>query len=238
VLRALGRVIRDPSVLLSPPKDADGDNQHVIARLESFSDIVIGFSLAQTAINLVVTSSVEYFFSHPIGIVAYLITFFLVARMWWTHSQIMHRFFEPNPLMIGLNFVALAALGLMVFGLQLWLHRGGDIAGQILAVKFYFLCFSLTIGTLAGMRTLGLHLRWSHLDPKQRRSAMGRSAATFVMCFALVVGVFSPTTYSFFGASSAPVPANLLYALLGGSIGGRLTNELLLRSNWGAATHA
>jgi uncharacterized membrane protein len=231
VLRALGRVIVNPSLILSPSKDVFGDNQHVVARLESFSDIVIGFSLAQTAINLVVTSSVEYFFTHPIGIIAYLITFFLVARMWWTHSQIMHRFFEPNPLMIGLNFVALAALGLMVFGLQLWLHRGDDIAGQILAVKFYFLCFAFTIGTLAVMRSLGVHYRRSHLDPAQRRLATRRSVTTFVMCFAILIGVFSPPVYSFFGASSAPIPANLLYAMLFGSIAARISGTMISRES-------
>ena len=219
-------------------KDPHVDNQHVVARLESFSDIVIGFSLAQTAFNLVVTGTVESFFAHPIGILAYLVTFFFVARMWWTHSQIMHRFFEPNRLMITLNFVALAALGLMVFGLQLWLHRGNDLDGQLIALRFYFLMFSLTLGTMATMRAIGVRYRWSHLSPAERRAGAGQSIATIATCVAIMVGIFTPTIDSFFGFSSAPMPANVLYAILFGAIVGRFVRLMLQRSHWGESLEA
>jgi len=219
-------------------KDAHSDNQHLVARLEAFSDIVIGFSLAQTTINLVVTTSVEYFFAHPIGILAYLITFFFVARTWWMHSDVMRHYFEPNRLMIVMNFVALAALGLMVFSMQLWMHRSGDEAGQLLAVKFWFICFAMTFGVVAVMRALGVHYRWSHLSPVQRRSAMGLSLGTILVSCAILVGIAIPSGHDAFGFRVAPIPANMLYALVFGALGSRLIRFAISRSHWGESESA
>lgn len=215
-------------------KEARTDDQHVVARLESFSDIVIGFSLAQSAINLVVTGSVESFFRHPWGIFAYLITFFLVARMWWTHSKIMHTYFEPRPVMIVLNFIALAALGLMVFSLQLWMHRGDDLAGQLLALKFYFICFSATMGTTAVIRVLGVRFRWAHLSPEQRRTGLRISTSTLIVSAFIVAGVLLPSADErIFGFDITPFPANLLYALVIGAITARGLRAVTANSRWG-----
>lgn len=222
--------------------DSSNDNPHIVARLEAFSDIVIGFSLAQAAINLVVTGSVESFFAHPLGIAAYLATFALVARMWWVHSKIMHRFFEPNRIMIALNFAALASLGLMIFALQLWMHRGNDVDGQMLALRFYFLCFGATVGLMAVMRALGVRYRWEHLQVAERRHAMRLSMLALISCVAMVAGALLPSGHDFFGLSVRPMPANLLYALVLSAVISRFARSAFEQSRWGeteaAASHA
>ncbi len=199
---------------------------------------MIGFSLAQTTINLVVTTNIEYFFAHPIGIMAYLITFFFVARTWWMHSDVMRPYFEPNRLMIVMNFVALAALGLMVFSMQLWMRRSGDAAGQLLAIKFWFICFAATYGVVAAMRALGVHYRWRHLSPAQRRSAMGQSLGTILVSCAIVLGIVTPSFHYTFGFLTGPIPTNVFYALVVGAVGARLIRLAIGRSRWGEAESA
>jgi len=110
---------------------------------------------------------------------------------------------------------------------------GGALPGQLLALKFYFVCFSITIGTMAVMRALGVRYRWPHLDAEQRRSGMRQSIAALVVAIAMVAGVLLPSGTSFFGFQSAPMPANLLYAILFGGIAARLLRLATAKSRWG-----
>ncbi len=145
--------------------------EQVIHRLEAFSDIVIGFSLAQLGLSLVLPQHAVDFVQRPIGLIAFLVTFFVVVRFWWTHFRLFRHYFEPNRLMITLNFVALAGLSLQVFSLQLYLHFVPLNEGLV-AARIYFAFFSLAYGALGVMFALGLWYRWSRLATPERRAGV------------------------------------------------------------------
>ena len=217
-----------------------GDNHHLVARLEAFSDIVIGFSLAETTVNLVVTKGLANYFAHPLGIIAYLGTFFIVARLWWAHSNIMHRYFELNRVMIAVNFIALAAIGLMVFSLQLLLHQdSNDSAEFMLAVRFYFVTFTAAFGSIAVMRLLGVQYRWAHLRPEERRDGTSRSLTTLAVCVPVIVAALLPSSTVLFGFDVQVVPANMFFAFLAGGILSAIVKRIFKKTTWGLdATNA
>ena len=128
---------------------ARADSDHTLSRIESFSDIVIGFSLAQTALNLFIPPHPADFITRPIGIIGFTFTFAVIATFWWTHSAIFRHFFVINRMMVFFNFVALALIVLQVFALQMWLHFGASTTDDVEAARIYFGIFALTQVTLA-----------------------------------------------------------------------------------------
>jgi uncharacterized membrane protein len=154
-------------------------------RLEMFSDIVIGFSLAEIGINLVVPPHAIEFVTHPAGVFAFIVTFVVVIRFWWVNNQIFEHYFVPNRLMTTLNFIALAALILQVFSLQLYLHFVPLDEG-VVASRIYFTFFALSYGMQGLVLGLGLLHRRRELSRQKLRSGLRE---LFVRT-GLVVGCF------------------------------------------------
>ncbi len=99
--------------------------QRLIHRLEAFSDIIIGFSLAQLALSLAIPKNgAAGLLAKPEPLVAFAITFILVCGMWWAHHRLFTHYFVPNPVMVVLNFVTLAGVSFAVYSVQLMLHQG------------------------------------------------------------------------------------------------------------------
>ena len=146
-------------------------HQRVTHRLEAFSDIVIGFSLALLTLSLTIPAHAVDFVQRPTAIVAFLITFVLIVRFWWLHFVIFEHYFEPNRLTITCNFIALASLMLQIFSLQLFLHFV-PLGEGIVAARIYFALFALSYGSLCVMLALGLRYRWMALTPSRRRFAV------------------------------------------------------------------
>jgi uncharacterized membrane protein len=170
------------------------DRDHIVHRLESFSDIVIAFGLAETAANLIIPDHAVDFVSHPVGIVAFIITFWVVASFWTTHNAIFRNFFAPNKVMIFLNFVALAGVVLLVFSLQLWLHFRNQPNDTIEAARIYFGIYSGTFGTIALLSATGTFYRWAELTPELRRAGVARSIRIGCMALFAAIGVASAHT--------------------------------------------
>jgi uncharacterized membrane protein len=158
--------------------------KRVSHRLEAFSDIVIGFSLAQLTLSLVIPQHALDFFARPLGLIAFLVTFLLVVRFWWLHFVIFEHFFEPSRLTITCNFVALASLILQIFSLQLYV-RFVPLSEGIVASRIYFGFFALSYGMLCVMLAIGLHQRWPTLSSGRRRAGVQagiRIAGTVAGC--------------------------------------------------------
>ena len=145
--------------------------ERVTHRLEAFSDIVIGFSLAQLTLSLVIPAHAIDFVQRPAGIIAFLVTFLLVVRFWWLHFVLFEHYFEPNRLMITCNFLALASLILQTFSLQLYLHFV-PLSEGVVASRLYFGFFVLSYGLLCVMLALGLRYRWASLSIRRRRAGV------------------------------------------------------------------
>jgi uncharacterized membrane protein len=140
-------------------------------RLEAFSDIVIGFSLGQLALNLVIPPHAIDFIQRPLGITAFLVTFLLVARFWWLHFVIFENYFTPTRFMIVCNFIALAAMILQIFSLQLYSHFV-PLSEGVVAARIYFGFFVLSYGMLCLMQAIGLRSRWPALSVHRRRAGI------------------------------------------------------------------
>ncbi len=217
----------------------DERSEHVVRRLESFSDIVIGFALAQTALTLVIPAKPASFFTDPVGIVGYLMTFALVARFWWSHSEIFRVYFTPSPLSILLNFAALASLGLFVFSLQLVLRQGQMPVDQAAMARSYFVLFALTYGLLAVLRIVGLLTRDAYLSAKQRMRGWALSVRSLCIVGGALLGAFaSPFTHAFANVEAlgsthiATVPLGIALGVVVGSIVGRIASAVLEKRSW------
>ena len=102
----------------------DETQQRLIRRLEAFSDIIIGFSLAQLALSLAIpkNGAVDLLRNYS-PLIAFVITFTIVCGMWWAHHKLFVHYFVPNPVMVVLNFVTLAGVSFSVYSVQLMLHE-------------------------------------------------------------------------------------------------------------------
>jgi small-conductance mechanosensitive channel len=166
-------------------------HEQTVRRLEAFSDIVIGFSLAQLGLSLVLPQHAIDFVQRPLGLIAFIVTFIVVARFWWTHFRLFRAFFEPNRVMIVCNFVALAALIVQVFTLQLYLYFVPKNEGLV-AARIYFAYFALAYGALGCMFALGLWYRRSRLADAERRAGFRDAAGILCTVIGCTLGnIFS-----------------------------------------------
>lgn len=218
------------------PPDTPGRRERVTHRLEAFSDIVIGFSLAQLTLSLVIPAHAIDFVQRPAGIIAFLVTFVLVVRFWWLHFVIFEHYFVPNRLAITANFVALASLILQIFSLQLYSHFV-PLGEGIVASRIYFGLFVLSYGMLVVMMGLGVQARWALLSVGRRRAAvqaMIRIGGTITGC--AIGDLFSTGAIANLSVSVgdhreivATIPWAILFAILVGSIIGFVAARLVPR---------
>ncbi len=153
----------------------DETQQRLIHRLEAFSDIIIGFSLAQLALSLAIPKNgADGLLQHPEPLIAFIITFALVCGMWWAHHKLFVHYFVPIPVMVVLNFVTLAGVSFAVYSVQLMLHQGPaaprghrTISGHS-STDFVFYLSSLAVvyGLLGIQYFYGWNVRRKHLPVK------------------------------------------------------------------------
>lgn len=224
------------SAVMKPHDDAE----HIVHRLEAFSDIVIAFSLAQTAINLAVPQHAVDFFRHPIGLFAYVQTFVIVASYWWAQTKVFRFYFQPNRIMVFLNFASLAALALFVFTVQIWLRSGTGTEG-IIAAKYYFGLFAITYALLACMFALGTRYRWSRLNAAERDDGIRRTVRVGFVVLGVVVGLMLPSAFlgnlgfAFGRAEARPhaeavIPTTIVLGYIVGFFLGRIVTRFIPRT--------
>jgi hypothetical protein len=154
-----------------PDQRDPGRTERATHRLEAFSDIVIGLSLAQLGLTLVIPAHAIEFVTRPAGIFAFIVTFVVVGRFWWVNFLVFEHYFRPNRTMVTLNFIALGSLLLQIFSLQLYLHFA-PLQEGVVASRIYFALFSLSYGTQGIMLALGLRYNWGGLSPQLRRAGL------------------------------------------------------------------
>jgi uncharacterized membrane protein len=108
--------------------------EHFVHRLEAFSDIVIGFSLAQLGASLVIPEHAETLIEHPGWFFGFLLAFSVVCSMWFFHHRLFSRYFVASPLTVVLNFVWLAVVVLLVYATEVYVRTPENLV----AVRMYF----------------------------------------------------------------------------------------------------
>jgi len=203
-------------------------HDHFVRRLESFTDIVIGFSLAEVGISLVVPAHPLDIFTHPTSIVALFLTFGVLFRIWWSLTAVFARYFVPNRLMIGLNCVCVALTIFQVFSLQMWLKFNVSTVDDLTAARIYFATAALTLATVACLHGIGVITCWRRVTDVVRvfgvRNAFDAAitVAGVLAGFLITVGDGMPVSISF-GSAVAVVPSNIV---IGGGIGALLAPPL------------
>jgi len=168
------------------------NEEFFVRRLETFGDIVIGFSLAQLGFSLVVPGHAAALADHFSWLIAFSWTFAVVCAMWAQHTWTFRYLFVPTPASLLLNYMKLALIVLLVFAIQVLLRafESGTPRDVVVANVLYWGCFALILGISGAIAAIGLRVRGPGLAPDiagKARSRVGRSAAAAIATAAGVV---------------------------------------------------
>ncbi|HET9030699.1 MAG TPA: TMEM175 family protein, partial [Candidatus Aquilonibacter sp.] len=154
--------------------------QRLVHRIEAFSDLVMGFSLALLSLSLVIPAHAIELLLNPIWLVSYLWTFAWIASTWFGHQRLFSLYFVPTMPAIVINFVLLASLALGVYFVQVFLHAGSD-PDRVIAMLLYFSALSVTLLSLGTLYALGTKSRWNVLDGDERFFGTKRAIRLLIM---------------------------------------------------------
>ncbi|HUN29948.1 MAG TPA: TMEM175 family protein [Alphaproteobacteria bacterium] len=193
-------------------------DERLIRRLESFSDLVIGFSLALLSLTLVVPTHVVELYRNPWWLIAYIWTFALIASIWYTHQRLFSYFFTVRPYTILLNFVLLASLGLIVYFVQVFVHVTGE-PDKVWAFLAYFLMQSIAFIAMGALYAHGVRVRWGRLDGDLRYQGVRNAVRMLATGGAILIGVIAAALMHPQSMDSA---ATLGFVSVAGVLGSRI----------------
>lgn len=179
-----------------------------VPRLEAFSDIVIGFSLAQLGASLAPNkgSSLD-----PTGLLTFFASFTIVCSLWFFHHRLFQNFFVPKTLPIVLNFLWLAVVVLLVFAS---VHSSENGFANRNLTMLYFELYAIAYGILVVQTILGI-LERGDASPVLRQKAkenvlhMGYWTAVFLACIVEI------RIMTWGGAVGAAIGRTFLVAVIG-----------------------
>ncbi len=175
--------------------------EHFVRRLEGFSDVVIGFSLAELTLSLSIPASFSQLLTNSTWIIAYLWMFALVCYMWFEHHRLFARIFAARTASILLNFVWLAVIGLIVYLVQLLIHFEDDELAVRTIFEWYFALYAANLLILSALYALGIREHASLITQDSRKPAAHAiirfSIAGLVVLLIVLVGPFMNMTWFF-----------------------------------------
>lgn len=179
-------------------------DRHLTGRLESFGDIIVGFSISQLALQLEIPKTPHDVFGHPLRYFVYFAAFGIVAVFWFRFHGIMATGFAPEKLDLVLLFGFLACVGLVPFALVTYTRLIGaenvSREGFLLYLSVFFAVAALSWAlTVRGMRRA-----WALLDEKERRMTWRASVAGLVLVPLLALAIVLD---AFYGPRAAVVIA-------------------------------
>jgi uncharacterized membrane protein len=196
--------------------------QHTIHRIEAFSDIVIGFCLAQLGIGLVLPKNATDMFSVWQSTTFFVTAFILVAVLWWLHHRTFTSFFVLVTPMVVMNFAMLCGLVLTLYFLESIVHIAnlGQDPSRFFALFVFAFAF---VYTLVGLMLLaGLLVRCAELPADEIRWGAGQLVS---ICLAVTFGL-AVGTYLILKAHAAPFIA---YTAIAVAVAIMVISRLFLR---------
>ena len=159
------------------------EERHLVGRLESFGDIVMGFSMSQLALQLEIPKRPSDVFAHPLNYFVFFAAFGLLAMFWLRFHRIMAIGFAPRRvdlvLLFGLlSFVALVPFALITYTRLLGPHGASYSRESVSLYLGDFLGISLFSWAL---NIRGLRRAWSVLSDTERSAAWHPALAGFVL---------------------------------------------------------
>lgn len=198
----------------------DESEQAVIHRLEAFSDIVIGFALAQLGLTLTMpVHGARDLFVHVKGateLMGFAVTFALVCAVWWLHHKLFRHLFVPARANVGMNFAALGGVIFLAYSMQVFLHFGFR---DPVAFPMYTGSYAWVLMWFAIIAWNGMRLRADRMPAVIRVESLEYAIRLTVMALyliamtvaTLVFGVESPiATWLTFGLVAVAVALRVL----------------------------
>lgn len=184
---------------------------HLVRRLESFSDIVMGFSLGMLTLNLGLprNGAIELFTTNPWPLIGFAGTFFFVSVFWWASHRLFTYYFVPTTPSIVLFFVTLGGVLFLTYSVQVLLHGGHED-------RVAYAMYTGSIGFVSlvnGLLTLqGIYLRSALMEPDVLTAGIRRFITAIVAAAILIPLAIATGTGAFRGDIGVPVAAALLTA--------------------------
>lgn len=182
------------------PAPQPSDDERTIRRIEAFSDIVMGFCLAEIGLGLSIPSTGATLANLGGNVFAFIASFSLVVMLWWNHHRLFRTYLVLTRATLFMNFALLGCLVLMLYFLQIGTR---DIAvqggGPHFFLRLTLLSFAAVYALLAGMFAIGMRARWSALSPGDFTWGIERTASMFsaAAAFAVVAAALGLTSGSF-----------------------------------------
>jgi uncharacterized membrane protein len=160
------------------PSGLTAAEHKTISRVESFGDIVFGFSLFNLAVNLHPPTTSSAFLAETPEFVLFLVTFGILCSFWWMHHRLFKDYFKPDTIGLMLNFAFLAGVALFSFPLQLYLRFGFR---DPLTVAAYAGANLALFGLISAMIWKGLRQLGPSLTEEWRRYGRGMAIRTSIL---------------------------------------------------------
>jgi uncharacterized membrane protein len=161
-------------------ENVDETARHTIERLEAFSDIVIGFCIAEMGLNLLLPETQKQFSSIWVGTYGFAFSFIMISILWWIHHRLFRSVFVLNAASIVLNFAMLGSLVLMVYFQQMTVRFIAAGEEPERALQLWMLCYGVVYGLVGAMVAIGLRARWKVLSVEDLRWGVSRSIGAVV----------------------------------------------------------
>ena len=182
----------------------DESEKEVIHRLEAFSDIVIGFSLAQLSLTLIIPlHGARDLFVHVKSaseLIGFVITFTLVCAIWWSHHRLFRHLFVPVAANIIANFAALGGVIFLTYSVQVLMHFG---LRDTTAYAMYTGSYAWITLLFSGIAWNGLRLRGDKMPPEVRATGIKFAVRTSLIAAWLIA---ITAAAGLFGVSNNVVP--------------------------------
>ncbi len=107
------------------------ERRQFIRRLETFGDIVYGFSLSQTSFALIVPAHPGDLFTHPASLLGGLLSFVAICVSWLGYQKMFANAFVGKRIDVAMAFAVLGTVGFLPFALRFWLQFGSDRHGGL-----------------------------------------------------------------------------------------------------------
>ena len=161
--------------------------ERLVSRIESFSDLVIGFSLALLALTLSIPSHIVDLITNPWWLVAYFWTFAVICALWFNHQRLFTHYFVPEIASILLNFLFLAMVGLIVYFVQVFVHYHDEYE-KMWSFLAYFFVFGVAFISIGTLYLHGTKRRSDQLEAKDRFDGIYHGCRALAVGIAVIVG--------------------------------------------------
>jgi uncharacterized membrane protein len=167
-------------------------SQHTVHRIEAFSDIVIGFCLAQLGLSLALPKSATDMLSVWESTTFFIAAFTFIALLWWLHHRTFSTFFVLNIPMVVMNFCVLCGHVLTLYFLESIVRLAGIGQNPATFVAMFVFTFAVVYALLGAMLLVGLVVRRAELSVAEMRWGIGQlSSIITAVIFGLGIGTFA-----------------------------------------------